>query len=379
MKQAETSIHILIVDDERRLREGCRRTLARRGYQVDVAATGQEGLSKGLADHFDVILLNLRMPDIAGIELLKYLRVHNPDSICIVMSEYATVEVAVQAMKLGACDFISKPFSDDSLLLAVEGALEKRRSEKTAQALQGPPAASAAGSEKVALGQIELVKSVSMRRVAHELRAPVAAIRSFLTMILNGYATPEKTREWQQRAADRADDLLGLVDDLLNLARLRDPGFSPPPKCVSVEEILSDVLGLHVPEAESKGIRLRVETKSCPSIFADPMRIKQLWTNLISNAIKYTRRGGRVTIRLFSEGGTIVGLVQDTGIGISKEDLPRLFEEFFRADQAKAFAQHGTGLGLSIVKQIVTDYGGDIRVESELNKGTRFTFRLPAG
>jgi signal transduction histidine kinase len=112
-------------------------------------------------------------------------------------------------------------------------------------------------------------------------------------------------------------------------------------------------------------------------VVAEPSHVTQLWTNLISNAVKYTPKGGRVLVRLFPKDGIVVGEVQDTGIGIGEQDLPRLFQEFFRTEQAKAFAQHGTGLGLSIVKQILQDYGGDIRVESELGKGTRFTFWLP--
>jgi signal transduction histidine kinase len=122
---------------------------------------------------------------------------------------------------------------------------------------------------------------------------------------------------------------------------------------------------------------VEAECAACPPLVADPVHIKQLWTNLVSNAIKYTPPGGKVTIRLGLQAGLIAAEVQDTGIGIAAQDLPRLFEEFFRTDQAKAFAQHGTGLGLSIVKRIVEEYGGDIRVESELGQGTRFIFRLP--
>jgi two-component system phosphate regulon sensor histidine kinase PhoR len=217
-----------------------------------------------------------------------------------------------------------------------------------------------------------------MREVAHELRAPIAAIRSFLTLILQGYATPEKTKEWQQRAAERADDLLQLIDDVLNLSRLKDPRTESQPELVSVEAVLEDVLGLHAPEAEAKGIWLRVQTQPCGMVVADPAHIKQLWTNLISNAIKYTPRGGQIMIRLFPEHGTVVGVVKDTGIGITQEDLARLFEPFFRTQQAREFSRHGTGLGLSIVRQVIQHYGGTINVESELGKGTQFVFRLPA-
>jgi signal transduction histidine kinase len=379
-KQTESRKPILIVDDELGLREGCRRVLARYGYRVEVAATGQEALSKVLADDFGVALVDVIMPDINGIELLKHLRAHAPGTVCIIMTAYATVEVAVQAMKLGAYDFIEKPFSDDMLVEAVERGLDKRRLED--EMGRGRPAQEPArqpGEEGMALDALQEAMSSSMRKVAHELRAPIAAIRSFMTLILQGYTTPEKTREWQQRAAERADDLLSLVDDLLNLARLRDPRLESTPEIVSVEAVLKEVVGLHGPEAEGRGLRLKVETHPCGTIVADPMHIKQLWTNLISNAIKYTPRGGQVTVRLFREGTTIVGVVSDTGIGIAPEDIPHLFDEFFRTEQARALAQHGTGLGLPIVRQIVQQYGGEITVKSTLGKGSEFTFRLPAG
>lgn len=167
--------------------------------------------------------------------------------------------------------------------------------------------------------------------------------------------------------------------DLLNLAKLKELKGESKVQRISLQEILKDVLGLHMPEAEEKQINLKVETHPCPPVAANPAHMKQLWTNLISNAIKYTPNRGQVTVRLFSENErTIVGEVEDTGIGIAAEDLPNLFQEFFRTDQAKAFAQHGTGLGLSIVKQIVQQYGGDINVQSKLGEGTKFTFRLPS-
>jgi signal transduction histidine kinase len=233
--------------------------------------------------------------------------------------------------------------------------------------------------EKAMLEELDQVKSGFMRKVAHELRAPVAAIRSFLTLILQGYTTPEKAKELQERAGERADELLTLIDDLLNLARLKDMQYVARTETVSFDAVLQDVLGLHTSEAEGKGLKLTVEAQPCPPILADPAHVKQLWTNLISNAIKYTPKGGQIWVRLSSDGEQIVGEVADTGIGISKEDQTRLFEEFFRTEQAKAVAQHGTGLGLSIARQIVEQLGGHLTVESDVGQGARFTFRLPVG
>jgi signal transduction histidine kinase len=376
--EAEISKTILVIDDELGLREGCRRALARYGYQVDVAATGKEGLAKAQSVDYGVVLVDVMMPDISGIELLAEIHAHEPDTICIIITGYATVELAVEAMKQGAYDFIAKPFSDDYLVLAVEKGLERRQLQQQARRMQqAEEEAERLTQEKAMLEELDRVKSGFMRKVAHELRAPVAAISSLLTAILQGYASAAKTRELQERAADRANELLGLIEDLLNLARLKDIKVLANREMVSVEGVLQEVLSLHTTEAEMKGIRINVQAQPCPRISADPAHIKQLWTNLISNAVKYTGRGGQVTVRLFTDGGTVVGVVQDTGIGIAEEDLPRLFEEFYRTDQAKAFARYGTGLGLSITKQIVEQYGGGIAVESQLGKGSQFTFRLP--
>jgi signal transduction histidine kinase len=264
--------------------------------------------------------------------------------------------------------------------LAVDKGLERRRLVLEARRLQQvEEEARRLGREKEMLQELDRVKSAFMRKVAHELRAPLAAIRSFLNLMLSGYVSPEDQRPMQQRAAERADELLALIDDLLSLAKLKEIKGSAKVEPVDPAKPAHDVLGLHAGEAAEKRITLQVEIDPCPSVLADPAHIKQLWSNLISNAIKYTPSGGQVSVRLFPEGGMIVGEVKDTGIGIAEQDLPNLFQEFFRTEQAKAFAQHGTGLGLSIAKQIVQEYGGDIRVESELGTGTRFTFWLPTG
>ncbi len=378
MDEAKSQERILVIDDEPGLREGCRRALKRHGFQVEVAATGAEGLACIQRDRFALVLLDIMMPDVSGLELLQTIRQHDPEIVCIIITGYATVELAVEAMKRGAYDFIAKPFSDDNLLLAVQKGLERRRLEQETRRLQQvEEEARRLSQEKAMLEELDRVKSAFMRKVAHELRAPVAAIRSFITLMQQGYASPDQQVDMQARIAQRADELLALIDDLLNLARLKEARMAAKKQPVSLEQVLSEVIGLHTPEAEEKRIRLTVDTQPCPPVLADPAHAKQLWTNLISNAIKYTPAGGRVTVRLFPVDGTIVGEVQDTGIGIAPEELPHLFQEFFRTERAKAFAPHGTGLGLSIVKQIVEEWGGNIQVESEPGKGSKFTFRLP--
>jgi signal transduction histidine kinase len=130
--------------------------------------------------------------------------------------------------------------------------------------------------------------------------------------------------------------------------------------------------------AEDKDLLFSVEVEpNLPSVKAAPDHIKQLWTNLISNAIKYTEPGGIVVVTLDQNPNYVVGTVRDTGIGMSREQIAHLFEEFYRTEEAKAMERQGTGLGLSIVKRIVESYGGRIWVESEKGKGSKFSFALP--
>ena len=239
------------------------------------------------------------------------------------------------------------------------------------------------GKELVKLNQrlqeMDKARSQFIRLVTHELRAPVAAIRSYLKLILDGYVPPDGEREIIRRAEQRALDQLALIGDLLYVARLDEPQAEANVEVLDLAEVLGEVSNLMRGQAESKELALSVEiAPDLPLLEANREHMKQLWTNLISNAIKYTMPGGTVAVSLSSNTEGVVGTVQDTGIGISPEDLPRIFEQFYRADNAKATERHGTGLGLSIAKRIVETYGGKIWAESEIGKGSFFSFLLPS-
>jgi signal transduction histidine kinase len=233
----------------------------------------------------------------------------------------------------------------------------------------------AAANEK--LRELDAARTRFIVMVTHELRAPVGAIISALDLVLGGYASLEKQQGVLRRAQVRANELLNLIRDLLELSKARqiEPARGVP---VHTDQVLEDVLGLLKLEAENKGVSLRLNlAPSVPPVIATVDQIKSIWTNLISNAIKYTEQGGHVVISLIEEGDQVIGSVQDTGIGIAPDDIPRLFQEFFRTEQAKARVQRGTGVGLAIVKRTVESYGGRVWVESELGKGSTFSFSLP--
>jgi signal transduction histidine kinase len=185
-------------------------------------------------------------------------------------------------------------------------------------------------------------------------------------------------RETLEKAERRAMEQLALIADLLELGRIGSADARGLVQPVQIEGLLREQVDLHAAAARERKITVNVQIAAdLPPVMANPDQIKSLWTNLISNAIKYNRDGGRVDVTLRMENGRLVATVSDTGIGIPPEAMSRLFSEFFRADNAKAVSRLGTGLGLSIVKEIVERAGGQITVESELDKGTTFRFWLP--
>jgi signal transduction histidine kinase len=214
--------------------------------------------------------------------------------------------------------------------------------------------------------------------VTHELRAPVAAIHSYLKLILDGYVPQDKQREILERSESRAREQLDLIADLLELGRIQQKASTDKTEPVQVDEVLRSVSDMMRTHAEDKGLSFNVEiAPGLPPVKATPDHIKQVWVNLISNAIKYTKPGGVVVASVTQNPNYVMGSVEDTGIGIRPEHKSQIFEEFFRTDEAKAMERQGTGLGLSIVKRIVEIYGGRIWVESEVGKGSKFTFIMP--
>lgn len=370
-------VGILVVDDERGIREGCRRALLPLGYTVDLADTAAAGLRMLREGSYDLVLLDLMMPGMSGMEALGRIREIDPDIVVIIITGYATVEAAVKTIKRGAYDFISKPFTADDLILVVNQGLEHRRLSLENKRLKSiEEEAEGLARAKAELEMLDAMKSRFMLTVAHELRAPIAAIQGYLGLILDGYAGDDE-QEMVENAHRRCGELLDMIRDLLMLAHMKEKAAGVKKTTVSVARVLEEVTGLLRADAERKGLTLKTQVSGQPEMLADEEHLKQLWTNLVSNGIKYTPRGGRVVASLDEKDGQIVGVVSDTGVGIAADDLPRIFEEFFRTKQAKSIEEHGTGLGLPIVKQIVESYGGTIDVESQVGEGTSVTFTLP--
>jgi len=375
-----TSVRILVVDDELGIREGCRRALTPHGFEVEVAENGPAGLRKLREERFDVLLLDAMMPGMSGLEMWQQARQIDPDLICIIITGYATVELAVQATREGAHDFIAKPFNSDLLLQVINRQLERRQLQREAERVRAlEEEARELARAKAELEKLEAIESRFMLTMVHILRAPVAVLQNSLQLIRKGYVPPEEQPALLERAEQRAGELLTTLDDLLLLAYLKEGvGLTRAAK-VSVAEMLAVALATLKGQADQQGVTVTVETADQPYVLANSDHIKALWMHLLSNAIRYTPAGGqvRVSLRTDQERGQVMGEVSDTGIGIAVEDIPRIFEEFYRTEEAKAMQETGTGLGLPIVQQVVEKYGGTIEVESVVNQGSTFRFTLP--
>lgn len=374
-----TEANILVIDDEPGIREGCKRALSPQGYFVDTAEDADQGISKIKSGHFELALIDVMMPGTSGIDLISVIHEHDPDIICIIITGYATVELAVAAIKKGAYDFLTKPFTTDDLNLVINQGLERRRLSLEARRLKNIEAeAQRLMEEKKRLEELDRAKVAFIRLVTHELQAPISAITTYLDLILNNYIPQDQQSEYLQRAQQRAKEQLSLISDLLEFGRLKEIKGKKKAEMVQVDAELSEVIRELEPQAAEKNLRLTADiAPDLPPVYMPADHVKSIWTNLISNAIKYTPPGGKINILLRWESSQITGVVQDTGIGIPADGMDQLFSEFYRARNAKELNIPGTGLGLAIIKQIIEKAEGEIRVESETGKGSTFTFSLP--
>jgi len=230
------------------------------------------------------------------------------------------------------------------------------------------------------LQNVDRERSRFMRTVAHELRSPLAAILSNLDVVLEGYvgSVSEKATQLLARTRQRASLLLALTTDLLALAAGREAPAERARERLSLAEIARQTVHDLEGQAQSKSVQLGLHIHQGPlDLWGNRDQLERLMDNLVGNAVKYTLEGGRVTVRLNGDERSVELVVEDTGIGIPRAAQDRLFEEFFRAENAKRLTEQGTGLGLSIVKRIVEDHRGKIAVESEEGQGTRITVILP--
>ncbi len=228
------------------------------------------------------------------------------------------------------------------------------------------------------LKKLEQVRKDFVANVSHELRTPITSIKGFSETLLDGAMEDEQLRKYFLSIILKESERMQLlIEDLLDLSKIEQVGFELNIKEVHLSELLEEIYVLLQKKAERKQLAFHLDVEKNMYMLGDPARLKQVFLNIVNNAILYTPEHGEITLCLKGEKGNVIVKVRDTGIGIAKEEIPRIFERFYRVDKARSRDSGGTGLGLAIVKHLVEAHHGIVEVQSEVGKGTEFTITLP--
>jgi len=354
---------IVVIDDDRAMRLSCQKILSKVGFRVESFETGSSGLEAIASLKPVLAVVDLKMPGISGMEVIGRVHEIDPRIVIVVITGYATIDTAVEAMKSGAYDFVPKPFSPDELRLIVNRGLEHRRLILESQRAEM---------------ERELLKRRFITFVSHQLQTPLVAVHQYLDVLRHlEVSDPARTREWLDRCLARTQEMQAIIKDWLTLSRLEGGSLAGQRVKVDLKQTITEILRAYEGLAGADGITLeaRLPEGEC-YVTGDQNCLSVLFDNLIVNAIKYNKPGGKVIVSAELTPDEAIVAVSDTGIGIPEKYRQMLFGEFFRIQDAKKTP--GTGLGLAISKRIVSEMGGSISVESEVNVGSTFRVRLLA-
>jgi signal transduction histidine kinase len=366
---------ILVVDDEPGIRMGTKRIL--QNFKVDYpfmdehiefvvleAATGEEGIELIDSEMPDIILLDNKLPGIQGVEVLEYVKKKLYDIVVVMITSYASLELAVKATRDGAYDFIPKPFTPQELRSSIENITKQLFLKRMTQKMNK---------------EGKLIRFQFLSVLSHELKAPINAIEGYIKMMKDRQFGEEMSayQEMIDRSIERINGMRTLIMDLLDLTKIESGKPVQNMQQVNITKIAQISVDTMRPYSIQKDVDIYLNTKENVMMEADPNEIEIIFNNLISNAVKYNKNGGRVDIFIESKKDAVNLQVSDTGIGISDEDKGRLFKDFVRIKNLKTKNITGSGLGLSIMKKIVDMYHGEIEIQSTPDKGTTFTVKFP--
>ncbi|NQT18398.1 MAG: hybrid sensor histidine kinase/response regulator [Planctomycetes bacterium] len=355
----------LVIDDEESMRDSCRQVLEKAEWQVITAPDGAAGYRLYRECAPDIVFIDLKMPGLSGMDLLSRIAAEDPSVATIVITGYATVESAVEAMKQGAYDFLPKPFTSAELRVVAWRNLEKRLLFIKNQRLQ---------AEK------ERMQENFVTLVSHEMRAPLAAVGQYIEVILADLAGPlaDKQRQILLQMQHKTEWLMALVKEWLSMSRIQGRIALADSEPFDIEPLVHEAVDLVAPQAREQRVQISVSGSGGPArLEGDREALLHVFLNLVSNAVKYNHHGGEVQVAVETRAEQMVVTIRDNGWGISEEDMPFVFDEFYRAQTERMPKTTGTGLGLSIVKKLVEAHHGRVTVDSALGEGTTFTVYLP--
>ena len=355
---------ILIIDDEESLRDGCRQTLEKSGYTVLTAGEGVEGIKIARENKPEIAFIDLKMPGMSGMEIIEILSRDIPDVVLIMITGYATIVSAVEAIQKGAYDYLPKPFSPDQLRAEARRGLDHRNLKIETRRLR---------EEK------ERMEKSFITFVSHEMRSPLVVIRQYIESLkaIAGDRFDKDVTDIIERCRIRIQGLEEMIEHWLDLSRIEDGTFAQKKDLLSLSRIIARSVTDMAPVCQGKEILLETHVPdNLPNIIGDEEGLLRVFTNIIGNATKYTPEGGKITVSAQSEEYYINVSISDTGSGIPHDKIPFIFEPFFRV-KGKDERHRGSGLGLTFCKKIMESHGGEIWATSKEGEGTTFVLIFP--
>ncbi len=349
---------VLVADDEQVIRNLFERFLGKQGYSVSTAADGLSTLNEIEKNNYDMLILDLKMPKMEGIKALKAIRQLNKDLIIIIITGYATVDTAKEAIRQGCFDYITKPFNIKDVNIIIKRAFDMRRLVEEKRKLK----------EKLETAQRLASLAQMGAGVAHEVNTVLTSIKLFLEML------KPKLPELKKEGKD-IDLILSEIERCEKLI-VRFLSFAKPEKAEFFKTDINKIIKRSLRFFRYKLIKQKItvvtkQTKDMPAILCDPIQIEEVFLNIFSNSIDAMAGGGRLAVRSGVLGEKAVITIKDTGIGIPEEHMKKLYNPFFTTKP------RGTGLGLSIVHRIISEHKGIVEIISEENKGTSVRIELP--
>jgi signal transduction histidine kinase len=396
---------LLIVDDEPVMCESLKSLLSHAGHEAQTAYSGQEAIEWLAKDDFEIVLLDMHMPGMNGLEIMDYARRHCPETFVIVITGHASLGSAVESLRKGAFDYLKKPFEYEELIKTVKNALHQKRLERDRKRAQEELRKAHEELERrveertseLAKANEQLHREIEERKrtvkelhqmteelknyvrvASHDLKNPIVSIQGFSSRLARQYEAElgDKGMGYLEHIVACARRMELLVSDLLTLSRIGR--IVPTVKEVSAMEIVEDVSSSLKGRLKDKGVEF-VSARDLPTMRCDRERMYQVFENLITNAIKFMGDTERPRIEVGYEDRGVFHefFVRDNGIGIDPQYHRRIFGMFDRLRVVED--EEGTGLGLPIVEKTVDNWGGTVWVESEKGAGATFRFTLPKG
>ena len=401
--------NILIIDDEKEILFIFKELLELNGFKVQVANNGKQGIEIFRSQEFDLVITDIRMPEMDGLEVIKHLKKIDQYIEIIVLTGYATVDVAIKTLKEGrAFNFFNKPVENyDSFLNTIHQAIEKRKlrirnnllfteitqhrdhleelvshrtSELEKEISERKKIESELRKAKENAEAANLAKSQFIARISHELRTPMNAIIGLSHLTLET-ALDDNQKDYVSSIQLAAKKLLSIINEILDFSEIENNKLGIEIQNFNLSDVLDDVLEFYKIEAEKKNISIYLTIdKSIPStLIGDKVKLQKILTNLTDNAVKFTKKGKiHIKVRMIKKNCEdkveLIFSIIDTGIGIEEDKICEIFEPFTQADGSLSRAYGGTGLGLCICKQMASMIGGRLWVDSLQGHGSSFMF-----